>query len=343
MDASQAEENKGNREEQVLADPRVRAMFVRPAKGFGWRSDPPLVDLGYAIDAVFADAVFADPDPAHRAVDASPDAQPDTWLVARPGGWTARAITANTKITDRFDRLGAAPTDDLIRGFADEFGWLGHPRLLATSSIQRADGVRAVMFGGGQHHGEPRSSWVSEAGRFTAIRGLFDAGLRVRAATRKGASDLVRLIGPHVEWGTGYFAYRVTDRPRGMDGWDEVLERRTDGGTLDRLPRGNWATAADFVVAHEINRTLRGHVDTMLLPFRRNVIREVPDCLLAAIYLQFANEVATGMRNPRPGRCANPECGHSFSGPSNRMYCPGGTCKDRAKYLAKHPRVHLSG
>jgi hypothetical protein len=336
---AQSGEYQGTRDELVLADPRVRAMFVRPTKGFGWRSDVHPVDVGDDLDAV-----FGYPDSGHHAEDASRDATPQAWLVAQPGGWTARAITASTKITDRFDRLAADPTDEEVRGFADEFGWLGHPRLLGAS-IQRADGVRALMFGGGQHHGEPRSSWISEAARFNALRSLFDAGLRVRAATKGGARapDSVRLIGAHIEWGSGYFAYRVTDQPRGDEGWDEVLRRGTDGATIDRLPRSDWATAADFVVAHEVNRTLRGHVDTMLLPFRRNVMREVPDCLLAAIYLQFANEAATGMRNPRPGQCANPECGLPFSGPSNRMYCPGGTCKDRAKYLVKHPRVHLSG
>jgi len=343
MKPAQAGEYKGIREEQVLADPRVRAMFVRPDKGFGWRSEPPLVDLGEAVDAIFAGAAFADPDPAHRAGDTSSDALPGTWLVAHPGGWTAGAITASTRITDRFDRLGADHTDDQILEFADEFGWLGHPRPLRAPQINRADGVRVLMFGGGQNLGEPRATWISEAARFAALHSLFYAGLRVRAATTDGtgATDSVRLIGAHVEWGMGYFAYRVTDQTRGAEEWDEVLTRRADGGTLDRLPRGDWSTAAEFVVAHEVNRTLRGHVDTMLLPLRRNVMRMVPDCLLAAIYLQFANEVSTGLRNPRLGQCANPECGLPFSGPSNRMYCRP-TCKDRAKYLKRHPPAHKS-
>jgi hypothetical protein len=54
----------------------------------------------------------------------------------------------------------------------------------------------------------------------------------------------------------------------------------------------------------QLNRRLARHVHLQLMHEKTGAMRHVPDSLVAAVYLQFALEIAGGRTVGRP--CANP-------------------------------------
>ena len=312
--------------EPALADRRVRAKFYRPDAGFHLGAAVPLVDGDLALETIF------------ERLDARAAADSNDWLIPNAGNWTAGDITLSMRITDRFAELGRNPTHERILAFAGGFGWLTHPQLMMPA-IHRREGVSAVMFGGGHAHGEPLAVWTAEAARFAVLRDLWQAGIEVRGARKaddgRNVTPAMEKIDAHVKHAPGVFDYWVSEGARENPMWQRILNRAQDRAVL--IKRGDRSAAAEFVVAHEINLTLQHHVHTTLLPFRGSVMRQVPDCLLAAIYLQFANEVVTGRRNPRVRECANPDWSHTFTGGrSDKKYCSDG-CRNRKRYLDRHP------
>jgi excisionase family DNA binding protein len=250
-------------------------------------------------------------------------------------------------------RLADDLSADSICAFADQRGWLGvqMPVRRSATSRQGADddvepAVRAWTVGGGPL-GEPIRMWRKEILRVRALKDLWGAVMAIREPWKAAglAADAIdrakALLSGSVQWSQGQIAYSIQMaypiRPE-LVGPDFVWPRDwnpiRDSGVLSKIPTGDLATAGTFVVCHEINQSLEGTVDTTLLPFRSCEMRQVPQTLLASIYLQLAIEVAggTGWR-----LCQYPGCGTRYPGRRNSKYCDRGTRthRNQAAYLKR--------
>jgi hypothetical protein len=95
---------------------------------------------------------------------------------------------------------------------------------------------------------------------------------------------------------------------------------------LDRWSFGDPVEPVRYYVHRQANEGLRTHVSPAVLPYLGQEIRFFPDCLLGAIYLCFALELAEVTREPL--KCGG--CGHYFVPTHGRQrYCRP-ACRKRA-------------
>jgi hypothetical protein len=131
------------------------------------------------------------------------------------------------------------------------------------------------------------------------------------------------------------------DRPRNMVSWIEphseleLFERPSaiipflsnellgfEGSPVVPMPNG-WKVGdilepAKLFVSHNVNKRLAEHVSPRVMPFNKGDILLWPDCLLSAMYVQFAHEISG--RVGRLIECRG--CGMVIEQrPSSRRYC----------------------
>jgi hypothetical protein len=81
---------------------------------------------------------------------------------------------------------------------------------------------------------------------------------------------------------------------------------------------------AHFYVSEELNRAVKGHVNTKLMPFAPSELFRVyvvPDCLLAVIYLQLQLIMAREVLNFDWKQCAADGCLNFVKSSGNTSYC----------------------
>jgi len=340
---------------ELVADSRIRAVLPRPELDFYWSTR-----LVPALE----------PEPLFGEIERLDDGREvDPWLVA-PGFRTKRlAIGSLARLVDEFERLGRKPAAGNVLAFARRWTWLGHPQEL-LSPPDGPEPATEVRWGGRPDFvGERLSTWIDAGYRFAFLRLLWSATTALRSAHEEEieAPASVGFISRHVRWeaqpwGTPpadwprrntarpgdrtrsrregpitAFSYRIPLSPEPFRRWEEtVVPAHRQPAVLRALRRDDYAGAATFVLGTEITQAIRGHVHVLVDALGHSQMRHAPDCLLAAAYLGFANEVAARSRRPRIRRCRNPECerGGTFHGRSNRIYCSR-ECKDHVEYLRR--------
>jgi hypothetical protein len=260
------------------------------------------------------------------------DASATPWLTAKGSSRTViKTVRSLTETRRMFEDLGRDPTQERAMTFATRFGWLSHPRLLFSL---RHDSKARVAYAGGLF-GEDVGELYLESSRYVWLRGLWSTINALELATRHdtNGTGALRKLGASIRHSDGGWEYWRAIR--GGGGTEALWARIDDPAVVRLLPRTDPIPAARYVLSHEINTGLRGHVDVTLMPFRHGAMRLVPDCLLAALYVGFANEVSSGLRSPSPHQC--PVDGRSFEGRKNQIYCST-SCKERKKYLVSAGR-----
>jgi hypothetical protein len=95
--------------------------------------------------------------------------------------------------------------------------------------------------------------------------------------------------------------------------------------------QGDILEPARFYVGHNVNNRLDGHVNPRVMPLEKRDILLWPDCLLSAMYVQFAHEI-TG-KVGRMIECRG--CGQRIEQrPASRRYCEP-ECRQRRYWKVK--------
>ena len=250
------------------------------------------------------------------------DGPDESWLWARPDGWTPYPVLRRRSLADEFESLGRKPTPTPVRATADRLGWLTGPQLFWARVPARPGDPSRVL------EGEPVAMWAKEARAFRDLRETWRATEALRQARAEGLleSPETRLLHAKLTLIGDALRYRPSAAPgMGSDVDADILVPLLDDARRE-LRRGGLVVMGRFIVAHEINERLRGHVNPVLMPFSGGpqtwgVDRVFePDTVLTAIYWQFAAEVTASARNPLRRQCANPECDREVSGRPDKKF-----------------------
>jgi hypothetical protein len=104
-----------------------------------------------------------------------------------------------------------------------------------------------------------------------------------------------------------------------------------------RWSAGEVIGPAHFYVCEELNRAVKGHVNTKLMPFAPSELFRlyvVPDCLLATIYLQLQLIMARGLVDWRWKKCEADGCLKFFPKNGHQLYCSS-PCRDWGRKQAQ--------
>ena len=210
---------------------------------------------------------------------------------------------------------------DILR-FANRFGRLGHSLVLKSIS----DGRFHYWY-------EELPVWLREIQDLSRLEHIWDL------VRRKDAGKLGKLVKWHVKTSSDKRARgtRVLwGDSVGGGHWQLIGEE----GSLSRPMPEHWRVGdlvdpAYLYLTSQINEKWEGHVTASLLPYRAGDIGLVPDCLLAAMYVQLAMEVS-GKERPAI-LCAG--CGKFFTPLHGRQrYCEQ-RCRKR-KWWSEHRSSH---
>lgn len=109
--------------------------------------------------------------------------------------------------------------------------------------------------------------------------------------------------------------------------WRRVVKPRVlrDATGRPRWKSGDVIGPAHYYLCDEINKSLKGHVNAKLMPFARaDLFRvyTVPDCLLAAIYLQLQLIYARALpKKDNSKECRADGCTNRFETKGHKLYC----------------------
>jgi hypothetical protein len=236
------------------------------------------------------------------------------WLVFASGIDVERyAVLKKRQLLTDFDRLAASPSQDRVRQFADQYGWLDRPQRLLLEPP--GDGGTFSVWG------EAYGFW----------RGELDVWRTTRELWRAARSNDHKMLRQQIRW----TAETLCWTPYGDEGprWPiaenrvrTAFERRalfSDFKPNDPVGPARW------IVLQTVNKKLYDRVGMLLVPFRFT-LRSFPKTLLGALYLRFAIELAGGSRE----RLCD-ECGLPFAqGRVDNRYC-GRECLNRTNYRAR--------
>lgn len=307
--------------DEFVANARVRAVTIRPRRGFELLSGfaPVLRDPDEDIDTT---AVWLVP----------VGGRPDMEVAVLPGG---------AHLLKDLDRLSVDLSGETIRQFAGRYGWLVGPVAVRrcgpdqATAVPRSPGAPVrVVTGGGDIWAEPLEEWIGAVLRLAALRRMWRAVVTIQAPSAAGvaAQAAQRILKAAVNRSGGVLTYVIAAESNGYSHWEaRRLTDEAEGLVLRQIPANDMVTAATFAVCREINLSLAGQVDTTLMPFRSREMRQIPKNLLASAYLQFAVEVSggTGWRI-----CQWSGCQTRFPGRRNQKYCSL-SHKNAAAYQAR--------
>jgi hypothetical protein len=296
---------------------------VVPVDGFEWRDDvrPPAGDK--------------------IAWDETPDTK-GPWLVAR--GYTGRRISTlrSDRLLRDFDHLAQHPTPDAFRVFANRFGHLMEPAMLAPLALRGTGEILSTQLLQGERlvdlHNAVRV-WRDLRETWNDMRTLEDpdavpshvaarARRRLEQRIQIGASGrTVLYLSSHDDEKETWLSRRTIVGP-GMAQEDEIREYLVP----DLLVR-----AARLHIAFALNEAIRDSVHPVVMPMRGSVVRFFPDSLWAAIHVAAMRELS-GSLNQRPCR----ECGQLFLvGRRHAQYCRR-ACKDIAATRRRRQRARAA-
>ena len=311
---------------QAMTQGPFAALLRVPGEGFNWREG----------------LVSFESDPVGKNVTGS-------WLVRLDSLYVRPYPPLDVaNLHRRFARI--EPTAESILAFANEYGFLGHPQLLADPSLNHQEMLVGEPLGLWQHEIERMSLlidlwelvkrgcrrelshlvyWTPTGKPQQVMFYLVGVGGKVRPDLANGIRqnpsefhDDVRQAGDR----SGRITYRqgtvLADEENGIG--IELLERWEHGDPIE---------PARFFVHREVNNRLRGHVSPAVLPFREGEIFFFPDCLLSSLYTKFMLEISG--RNRPAILCERPNCGRYFEPMHGRQkYCEK-QCQQLAYYYRK--------
>ncbi|HUF53304.1 MAG TPA: hypothetical protein VMR52_05965 [Dehalococcoidia bacterium] len=254
---------------------------------------------------------------------------PGPWLAPGFGGRRYGLLRRRNAIYREFVALGKNATQKRILEFANRWGSIGVDErgLVTDGEIVEA---RVVSF----------RTWRKKAVRVAMLSGLWNL---VR-------SNEVEMLADYVLWTDDAVVVRLphvsgrlrpdlltlyeTDQSRlkrelsgpGDDFEETVLaERRRDSDLLRAWKPGDPIEPVRYFVSREVNRTLEGHVNRVVL-YPDGGVHYVPDSLLTVVYIAFQDLIAGAVKADR--ECAR--CGALFTVTrKDKIYC-GGNCAKRA-------------
>ncbi len=329
------------------------ASFTAPRAGFRWATDDELEPL-----------------PGEIGVGRAPRGP---WLVQRDpvdgGPWGRRyspfRTGRQTTLLGAFRRL-TTPVDFL--GFANKHGFLGHPTLLVPAA--GGSGVLGESLSFWQHHarqarilttlalwvvkGETEKLgsvvfWAKEPERVVVRPGAVLDRLEADAAGRPYVS-----IGPE-EVGTVGVDANGLHVPDDLSWfWRLGATVIQDSGVLrDASGQRRWRFGdvvgpARFYACEALNKEVNGHVHPKVLPFVDDPelwrLYFVPDCVLAAIYLQLQLVLTKGAVERDSKQCAREGCANTVVPSGNARYCSDpcrrwGRSQSNKRYHRTSPRA----
>jgi hypothetical protein len=204
-------------------------------------------------------------------------------------------LLGNKLLHRNFADLDCDKENDILK-FANEYGLLGNPLLLAPPS------------GGEIITGESLSEWKSlnnKLGLLLAIWNLVkaeNAGKLGQFITWSIGGDRVQLSAHWVKGDNGYICSPGTND---FQAFRKKYEKRDCGQVMDliaskynnpellkRWHRGNVIKPALFYVCREVNKNLDSRFSFKILPFMNKNIYTMPTTLESAIWLMFAYEIS---------------------------------------------------
>ncbi len=304
-----------------------------PTHGFQWRSDLRLIrPLSPRPE-----------EPCYTRPYVWRERESDLWLYRVSGEIERYPILSRRGLLSSFQKLARSPTEDRIKDFANEYGWLGRPGIVQVGHGPSADASVA----------EPLSLWLWELANFNDLVELRDAArvLRASAAYDRKKRDAARkLLASRISWSQNQRRVFYKSALQGEPSQDtdtlssqlnqalrskETLIAGVDGGKREQLAFGQLKpgsdlSAADLALRAAINERLTGNVDVAITP--KGEIRFWPRALLTAVYLLFALDLS-GAR-PVERACKNPRCragGTFFMKRRDQQYCSK-KCREQALY-----------
>lgn len=281
-------------------------LWWKPDEGFTWRDDLHLF-FGPEIEA----------DEATRAL-----AKVGPWLQLQGKG-RIRYPVFKRPLVNAFRRLADTPTPERILRFAEQYGPLGSA---LQPVFEPGEDPRPML------HAESLHDWLAALTKFRALYEIWMNVQTVRSRASRG-NESVRHAKEFLaarfrrERDSMFYqhdrhydllAHKVHYRP-------EIFE--------ELLKRDPIVDDAGYYVHREINKVLRDQVHIALLPFRQGAIRFEPENLLAAIYVQFAREMAHEL--PIERECARHGCRNLVEVTRrDRIYCSH-RCRQSANYRKK--------
>jgi hypothetical protein len=295
---------------EFLVSGKVRAVTHRPSLGFELRS-------GYSrlVLDLWRDVGTEDADPKRL------------WLIPIGPPYEAEtaAVPKGSRLLAEFDHLATDLSEEAVRQFASRYGWLTSPIAVRRQSTVRTTALpptpnapARVITAGGEIWADSLDDWIAAVLRLKALRRLWHAVVAMETPTPSSLAtgSAKKILNAAIARSRMGLSYLMQAESNGSS-LDEV--RHVDNARVLRLiPERDIAGAATYAVCHEINESLKGQVDTTLLPFLSREVRQIPRTLLATVFLQFAVEVAGGTEWRS---CQFEGCVATFPGPRNRKYC----------------------
>lgn len=269
-----------------------------------------------------------------RATDSVDGQSGARWLVPAGDGWERYPVTVRLALTDSFEKLALAPTEDAILGFANRWGWLGEPVPL------RREGQGEVVPGStesGLVEGERLAYWTHELLAFKEridVLHAADVVANSDAHLSRRVEAARSVLSSRIEWidgGVRYWGKRETPFP---ERWILYPPGDRPEDLVGRFESGDVVGPARFQMFREINEILWEHVHPGVPAFTKTpVVRLFPQALIGAIYVRLLSD-GLGV-DARERQCRN--CGRYFThGNAKRRYC---TDKCRMEYGYQHRRA----
>ncbi len=246
-----------------------------------------------------------------RTVEAVLDGEPARrWLVENePAGgepWGERVAPLGPgRVPHLAADFAGLRTPQGYLAFANKYGRLGHAGQREWLTTWEKETRRALVL-------ITLMKWLAKG----------DRGCLRSVVTWRVGSDMPTI---HPEAALGD---RRAEATRGVHwlGWRRIVEAdvlvKPDGSP--RWKHGDVVGPSHFYVCDEINKALKGHVHTKLMPFAEDRlfrVHVVPDCLRATIYYQLQLNYARGLVGPRSKECERDGCGVHFDATGNKRYC----------------------
>ncbi|MDP9366177.1 MAG: hypothetical protein M3Q10_18480 [Chloroflexota bacterium] len=242
---------------------------------------------------------------------AAPDREPAKWWLVEneSGGATAwgerRAPLGPGHVPRLAADFAALRTPKGYLGFANKWGRLGHAGEREWLATWEKETRRALVL-------TNMMKWLGNEDR-EHLRSVVTWNVGSNAPVidpRAALGDRPREAVPGVPW---------LDRKRIVE--PDVLTR-PDG--RPRWRHGDVIGPAQFYVCDELNKAVRGHIQTKLMPFAAGHLFRiyiVPDCLRATIYYQLQLNYGRGLIGPRSKQCGRVGCAVQFEATGNKRYC----------------------
>lgn len=272
-------------------------------------------------------------------VDSKPS-DPGPWLVAQGAEARRYPLLRRSGLITAVERLAEAPTQERILAFADQWGSLGVERHLIPAQ-RLADGSLTIV-AGTMASGESLADWRTRLFAFADLRNLWRAVSLCRNADSWSPGQVRearRYLAERIRWSAGG-GCTYHSRFDALGFWSEWHQSIYDPRDLEaaslktHLDGESTIDAGRLHVYRRVNAEMRGSVSPAVLPHLDGAMRFFPASLIAAVWLQFAQELAGKAGRER-------ECEHCrLPFPQRRRdqrFC-GKNCQEASAYMRRRAK-----